>query len=156
MNHEVHVKQVPPQRVATRRFHTKLSELGHDMESTVSGIAGAVEPVGAARGAPFAVYHNEPFTPDDIDVEMGLPLAREANLRGTVDAKASELPGGPVAYTIHVGDYQSIGAAYEALYGWLEKHGYRAKGPPREIYLVGPSEGVVPSEYRTEIDVPVA
>lgn len=156
MIHQIHVKQVAPRAVATRRMHTSLANIGHEMQTTLGEIATHVNPPRSARGVPFAIYHNEPFRPDDIDVELGLPLAEDATIDAASSAHRRVLPGGSVAYTIHVGDYGTIGAAYEDLYTWLAKSGYRPVGPPRELYLVGPSEGVSPSEYRTEIDVPVA
>lgn len=154
MGYEIHVKQLPPELVLTKRMHTKLTELGDNMHRTVSTITASVEPKAAASGVPFAIYHNEPFRPDDIDVEMGLPITREAKV--TPDAGSPrQLPGGPVAYTIHVGPYETIGAAYKALYDWLRAHGHAPQGPPREIYLVGPRQAETEEEYRTEIDVPI-
>lgn len=155
MPYTVHVKQIAPQLVAMQRTHTTVANLGTTMHAILAKIANAVEPRGSARGAPFAIYHNEPFTPDDVDVEMGLPLAHDARLAETADAHACQLPGGAVAYTIHEGPYGSIGAAYDAIHGWLREQGHRPQGPPREIYLVGPGQDITPAEYRTEIDVPV-
>lgn len=153
--YEVHVKQLPPQVVVTERCHTTLSGLATAMHSTLTKVATAVDPSDAARGAPFALYHNEPFTPDDIDVEMGLPITAVAKVNETAAVRRHQLDGGPVAYTMHVGPYASIGGAYAALFSWLEGHGHKRTGPVREIYLVGPGQGVEPAQYRTEIEVPI-
>jgi effector-binding domain-containing protein len=155
MNYDIHVKQVPPQVVVTERCHARLAELGKVMHSTLAKVATSVEPEGAARGAPFAVYYNEPFRPEDIDVEMGLPVAADARVAETKGVHRRELSGGPVAYTIHVGPYSAIGAAYDALYAWVDGHGLERTGPPREIYVVGPAQGAKPEDYRTEIEVPI-
>lgn len=155
MNYDVHVKQVPPQVVVTERCHTRLAELGNVMHTTLAKVAGSVEPRDAARGAPFALYYNEPFRPEDIDVEMGVPVAADAEVNESAGVHRRELSGGPVAYTVHIGPYSAIGAAYEALYTWVNGHGHARTGPPREIYLVGPGQGTRPEEYRTEIEVPI-
>lgn len=155
MNYDIHVRQLPPQVVATERCHATLAELGKVMHATLAKVASSVEPAEAAQGAPFGVYYNEPFRPEDIDVEMGLPVAPDAKVAETKGIHRRELPGGPVAYTVHVGPYSSIGAAYEALHTWIEGHGHKRTGPPREIYLVGPGQGVKPADYRTEIEVPI-
>lgn len=154
MSYEIHVKQLPPQVVVSERVHTKLSELGATMHTTLSRVAESVQPADAAQGAPFAVYYNEPFQPDDIDVEMGLPVKASAKVDETLGVHRRTLLGGPVAYTTHVGPYETIGAAYRALFEWVEKHGHQRQGPPREIYLVGPADAE-PSAYRTQIEVPV-
>lgn len=155
MNYDIHVKQVPPQIVATERRHAALAELGTVMHSTLAAIASSVQPPFAMQGAPFAIYYNEPFKPDDIDVEMGLPIAGNATVEPSGRVQRRELPGGPVAFTTHVGPYESIGAAYAALYAWLQAQGHQALGAPREIYLIGPGQSSNPAEYRTEIDVPI-
>lgn len=155
MSYDVHVKQVPAQIVVSERRHTRLGELGKAMHATLAKVAASVDPIDAAQGAPFALYYNEPFKPEDIDVEMGLPVAPDARVAEAKGVHRRELPGGPVAYTLHVGRYGSIGAAYDALHTWIEEHGHERVGPPREIYLVGPGEGVKPDEYRTEIEVPI-
>lgn len=155
MNYEIHVKQVPPHVIASERRHTVLAELGNVMQSTLAQIATSVHPPTAAQGAPFAIYYGETFKPDDIDVEVGLSIAGNATLDPSARVQRRQLDGGPVAFTLHVGPYETIGAAYTALYEWAKVHGHKPLGPPREIYLVGPGQGVTPAEYRTEIDVPI-
>jgi effector-binding domain-containing protein len=155
MNYAVHVRQVPPQVVVTERCHARLAELGRFMHTTLAKVGMAIEPAEAAMGAPFAVYHNEPFRPDDIDAEMGMVVAPDAKVFETRGVHRRQLPGGPVAYTVHEGPYSSIGAAYDALYAWIDGHGHKRTGPPREIYLNGPAERVKPEDYRTEIEVAI-
>ncbi len=41
------------------------------------------------------------------------------------------------------------------MYSWVDGHGHKRIGPPREVYLVGPGQGVQPQDYRTEIEVPI-
>jgi len=154
MNYQVHIKQLPQAHVVTKRMHTTLAKIGDAMTATLATIAAEVTPHGAARGVPFAIYHNEPFKPDDVDVELGIPIAQGASVPSAAGA-IKELPGGPVAYTVHVGSYESISGAYAALFGWLAQHGMRANGAPREVYVLGPGQGSKPEEYRTEIAVPV-
>lgn len=153
MSYEVHVKQVSPQVVVTQRRHSSLAELGDAMQTACAKIAMAVDPPDAARGVPFALYY-EPFRPEDIEVEIGLPVAPDAKVT-EAEVHRRELPGGPVAYTVHLGPYSTIGAAYEALDAWIDEHGHARRGPPRELYLVGPGQAETPSEYRTEIEIPI-
>lgn len=154
MNYEIHVRELAPQVVVTERRHATLAELGKAMRSTLAKVTRSVAPP-EPMGAPFAVYYNEPFRPEDIDVEMGLPVSDDAKVLESHDIHLRVLSGGPVAYTLHVGPYAAIGSAYDALYKWIDDHGHERTGPPREIYVVGPSQGVKPSEYRTEIEVPI-
>jgi effector-binding domain-containing protein len=58
-----------------------------------------------------------------------------------------------VAAAVHAGPYDEVVAAYEALSAWIEGHDERQGGPPREVYLNEPAEGVVPL---TEVLIPLA
>jgi hypothetical protein len=78
MNYAIHVKQIPPHVVVTQRRHTSLAQLGGAMHLTLENIAAVLEPKSATRGRPFAVYYNEPFRPEDVDVEMGVMVDSEA------------------------------------------------------------------------------
>jgi effector-binding domain-containing protein len=154
MSYDVHIKQLPHAHVVTKRTHTPLAKIGDVMSTTLSQLESEVSPRGAARGVPFAIYHDEFFDPTDLDVELGIPIAPGATIPASA-GMVKDLPAGAVAYTTHVGPYASIGAAYGALFGWLTEHGVRAKGPPRESYIVGPAPDREPTEYRTEIAVEV-
>lgn len=153
MQYEVHIKQMPDVHVATMRTHRR-ARIGGEMSSTLSRIACAANPPGSAHGTAFAIRHDAPDAPEEPDVELGLPIALGATVPPDVGT-VKDLDGGPFACTVHVGSYASIGEAYEALFAWLASHGLRAKGPPRESYILGPTPSVQPDEYQTEIAVPV-
>lgn len=157
MSYAIQVKDLPKQPVVTVRHHTSFDKLGDTQGASMRSILSSVEPKGAwPTSAPFAVYHNAPFRPDDVDVEFGVVLNDTSAAVGLAGGMhAGELEPGPVAYTIHEGPYAGIGAAYDAVYDWIRKSGHRPAGPPRELYLIGPDQTKNPSEYRTEIEVPI-
>jgi effector-binding domain-containing protein len=158
MEYDIHVKDTAEQPVVTMRTHTSFAKLGETMHGAVQSVLSVIGPKGASpAGAPFAIYHNVPFRPDDIDVEMGIPIDHRVDVdEERTQLHLDEMPAGLVAYTVYEGDYRGIGAAYDALYDWLGKSEYRPVGPPREIYRVGPEATRRPNQYRTEIDVPIA
>ena len=96
-------------------------------------------------GAPFGRYR---ATDGGFDLEIGFPCSDVVKPEGRVEA--SELPGGRVARTMHVGSYDDVGAAYEAAMAWLTDEGCVSTGVPWECYLDGPE---VP-EPRTEVFIP--
>lgn len=107
--------------------------------------------IGASpSGPPFAGYHNMDMT--DLDLEIGVPFAEE--LEGSGDVMAGEIPAGPAVETMHVGPYDRIGDAYEALRDWMTEHGHAPAGPAYEHYLNDPQE-VAPEELRTRIIWPI-
>lgn len=103
------------------------------------------------EGPPMARYHT--MTPDVVDVEVCLPVP--AGTVGTGRITAETLPAETVATTVHRGPYDTEGETYAALDHWIEAHDYVAHGPARERYLIGPDADVPPTEYRTEIEMPI-
>ena len=100
-------------------------------------------------GMPYGAYHNMDM--QDLDVEIGFPVSRE--LDGEGEIRPSKLPGGRWASTMHVGPYDQLSLAYEALMGWVEKQGYEAGGAAYEFYLSGPE--VPPEQIKTEVAFPL-
>jgi effector-binding domain-containing protein len=104
----------------------------------------------APSGAPFVLYHE--FDPAVIDMEACLPVAGEVVAKGRITSYV--LPAATVARTLHVGAYDDLHIAHEALTRWVGQQGLEAAGPVRERYLNAPGE-VPPSAYRTIIEMPV-
>jgi effector-binding domain-containing protein len=104
-----------------------------------------------ATGEPFVVYHA--FGPDGIDAEVCAPVAGPAPTAGRIQAHT--LPAATVVRTLHEGPYEALSGAYDAIHHWVADHGYVVAGPHRERYLTGPDVKVPPSEYRTELDLPI-
>jgi effector-binding domain-containing protein len=73
---------------------------------------------------------------EEFGLEVGFPVERPVEAIGRIEP--SELPGGPVATTMHVGPYDTVASAYFALEAWMREHHYVQTGPPWEAYLDGP------------------
>jgi effector-binding domain-containing protein len=104
------------------------------------------------RGEPFVVYHA--FGPDGIDAEVCVPVPTVVAVADPIAYR--ELPAVTVVDTLHVGPYDELGQAYQALAEWMEDHGFEAAGPVRERYLNEPGPGVSPAAYRTIVQIPIA
>lgn len=97
-------------------------------------------------GPPYARYS---FQDDgSIDVEAGFPVS--ATMTRTGDVEPGTLPGGHVVTTVHVGAYDRVGDAYDALETYLVNNGYEPVGAAWESYLDDPD---VP-EPRTKVYLP--
>jgi len=87
-----------------------------------------------------------------IDVETAIPLPTA--LAGNEQITIQTLPGGLMAYTIHIGYDLFLGQAYAALYRWMKDSGYRVVGPPRQVRLLH-GKHMDPNQYITEVQFPV-
>jgi effector-binding domain-containing protein len=102
-------------------------------------------------GPPFVIYHA--FGPAGMDAEVCVPVASPVSATGGVEGRV--LPAMTVARTLHVGPYEDLGGAYDAVTDWIRGRGFELAGPMRERYLNGPGENVSPAEYQTEVEIPV-
>ena len=101
-------------------------------------------------GMPFGIYYNLDMSA--LDIEAGFPVARV--LPGKGEISASIIPGGKYISTLHIGSYDSMKPAYDALTEWSERNCYEPTGIAYEYYLNDPNAGpgIVPE---TEIRFPV-
>lgn len=99
-------------------------------------------------GMPYARYHM--LREGWFEVEAGFPAITPVAGEGRVEP--SQLPAGTVAVTTNVGPYDTVAAAYDAVYAWIAEHGGQPTGDPWEVYFSPP--GTEPAATRTEIHVP--
>lgn len=121
----------------SRRTRTTVDGLPGLLGSVYGSIAAYLE---ANRqfpaGPPFAAYYNMDM--QDLDVEIGFPIA--SPLPGNDDLHPGEIPGGRYAICIHVGSYDQIAPAYQALTKWVEENGETPTGVAYEYYLNDPQD----------------
>lgn len=109
----------------------------------------------APSGPPMIVYHDPEFDPESVDATFVVPTAGEPG--GATPAgrtlEAASVPGGEMAVVVHVGPYETIGEAYQALGAWFAAEGRTGAGPACEVYLTKPDD---PGDPVTEIRMAVA
>lgn len=134
MSYDVRIEERSQQSAAVVRAHLRES----DIAGFLSKAFGAVGAAMAAQqvvptGPPFGVYRIEN---GEFDVAAGFPASGTVHQQDSVEPIT--LPGGTVAVTTHVGSYDTIGDAYQALMTWVAAQGFAAAGDPWESYLDGP------------------
>jgi effector-binding domain-containing protein len=153
MEYQITTQTIDPQPIVSIRERHPMSEIPTFLGRGFGVLFGQLGRLGIPpAGPPFVIYHA--FGPETFDAEVCVPTQRV--LDGTADGVTSrELPAVTVARTLHVGPYEGLATAYEALTDWIATHGTEATGPVRERYLNGPGDGAAPADYRTEIEMPV-
>jgi effector-binding domain-containing protein len=138
--YQVVSREVGAQRVATIRERVPMTVIGKAIGEGLAEVARAAEAAGAEiDGLPFAIHHAMDL--GGVDLELGFPVLGEVEV-GRVHS--TTLEGGRMACVVHTGSYEEVGSAYDALTRWVQLHGERVVGPPCEVYLNEPVEGVVP------------
>ena len=138
----------PTLAICTR---TAVQNLPQVLGQAYGAIMQYVGPLGAQPcGAPFVAYYNMDM--QDLDIEIGFPFAQE--LAGQGEIQAGEIPGGKAATCLHIGPYDQVRGAYEALQKWFGSHRYIPTGVAYEFYLNDP-QTTPPSELQTQVVFPL-
>lgn len=153
MQTEVKLRDREPVLVLSKIEEVHLSQIGRVIGVGLGeayGYLGARRVVATAE--PFVVYHGMPGPTDlPFEVELCVPIPRE--IEPPTGWTCRTLPGGSFASVVHIGSYDTIGAAYDILEDWVSTHGLTLAGPPREVYLSEPSTPA--AEIRTVVEFPV-
>jgi effector-binding domain-containing protein len=152
--YDVHLRETQPQTAATVRGHAPWANLGPFIQGALMEVfAVAGEQCIRFAGPAFGIYYNAESTEEDLEMEIGMPVADPIEPAGRV--LPITIPGGLVAATVHAGPYQDVAPAYRALGEWIQEHGHEHAGPPREVYIVGPEQVQDPGAFRTDILWPI-
>ncbi len=139
-------------RVAAVRSLVGPADVPDFMSDALSIVATALREAGIAPGGPpFARYFAR--RPEGLDMAAGFPVAEPFLGAGVV--QPGELPAGPAAVATHVGSYQGLEAAWNALRERADARGQQLGDDPWEVYFIGPGSGVDEGQWRTELVWPL-
>lgn len=158
---DVVIKRLPGVRVA------ELTGLAADFETLspvidplYAELFGRLSAAGAAPSGPGVAYYED--VPDGgilvhAGVEVAAPLREASEDAGEGEGEASlrvlDLPPVATAATIvHRGPMGAVLPTVQALGRWIDTHGYRSTGHPREISLECPADR---NDWVTELQEPV-
>lgn len=133
--YEISFADLQDQAVARVRGRISFDEIPTFLGKAFADTAHVVAEQGLhLLGPPYARYR---LTQDGVlDVEAGFPVSGPVWASGRV--AADTLAGGHVATTLHVGAYDDVAAAYEALEDSVTGHGCEPTGAAWEVYLDRP------------------
>jgi effector-binding domain-containing protein len=149
MSYEIHLQQLRPTNTAVVRKTTTIDEIGPDLGRIYSEVMEYLGHIGMPRAIQAIaryVIHEDGRT---VDIEAGFSTDRPVQPSGRIEP--GQLPGGEAAVCLHIGAYDQVSAAYEALSEWMKRNERESSSAPWECYLSMPDE--VPP--RTEVVFPL-
>jgi DNA-binding transcriptional MerR regulator len=151
MAYDVNLKTVPDRPVLFVRERVTLPETGGVLRRAMAEACALLERRGArGAGAPYCAY---PLPEEGEVVPVDSVVPTEAMLQGEGRVRSRLEPGGEVAFTVHVGPYEDLPAAFAAVAAWVGANGLEVSGALREIYHdhdPGPAR-----RHRVEVQFPV-
>lgn len=152
MTYECHVERREAQPViGVQAEMTTPEEFGPKVGATYGRLYAYAGAKGVTPGMPMMIVRG---MGPPVLLEIAIMVAAETPGEG--DILASVLPAGDVVTTLHIGLYDTIGAAYEAVFAYAGQHGRQPAGAPYETYLTDPDTEPDPAKFRSEVCLPVA
>jgi effector-binding domain-containing protein len=150
MHYDIRLEQFTSRPLAVVRRRAALKELG----KVIPEACGSVWNVVRSQNIKGAGRHVAVYLDNVFNLEIGVEL--EAPFAGHGEVVGSALPGGAVATTVHLGPYQQLSQAHEAIHQWCKQHGHTPVRPCWEIYGHWLDEwNHDPSKIRTDVYYPL-
>ena len=131
MTYEIRVEQVESRTIASVRRRSRIDQLSTVVPSGCGDVWNFIRSAGIADpGRNLAVYRN--YDGAELDAEIGVEVASPFNSDGEVSCSAT--PAGTVATTVHLGPYNRLGEANDAILQWCRDNHRELAGPSWEIY----------------------
>ena len=141
----------PARTTLSIRLRSAVKDLPEVLPRAYRTIGDYLDAVGERPGGPpYAAYFNMDM--NDLDIEAGVTIAGE--LPGEGPIRPGAIPSGRAAACVHVGPYDDLPKAYEALGQWIAQEGLEPAGVAYEIYVDDPME-VPPETLKTQIVMPL-
>src|SRR3954449_4162266 len=126
MEYDVRLEQLGSRPLAVVRRRASSQELAR----VVPDACGLVWSVVRAQKVAGAGRHVALYWGDQINLEVGVEL--EAPFAGHGEVVGSSTPAGAVATATHIGPYNRLHEAHQAVLDWCARHGHTLAGPSWE------------------------
>jgi effector-binding domain-containing protein len=152
MVYEVEMKELAPELLASVVTKCYIEDLPRVVPEAFGRVMGVITGQGVSpTGGAVAVYRV--WTEESVVVEIGFTVAAE--IRAEQGVAPGRLPGGRALKTVHVGRYEDIGPAYQAMQEYAAGHELPLAKTMWERYLTDPAAEPDLSKHVTEIFWPV-
>jgi len=148
MNYEIEIRDIEPIRVAFIKYKGIATQANKVFPNVFKSIRGK------SNGAPFFCYYAMDQQTKIGEMELCVPTAETPNGNGV---SVKNVPRIKAICVTHVGPYETMWHAYEAIDCYSRENNLTLHPPFREVYIKGP--GMVlkgnPNKYITEILFPI-
>jgi effector-binding domain-containing protein len=141
----VRVETTPTLPIAAVRRTATGPMLGKTVQDGCGAVWNALRAQGLKGGRNVAIYWDTQIT---LDVGVEMP----EGFTETDDVKRAATPTGLTASVTHLGPYQTLGTAHDAIWAWAKQNGKTLAGPRWEVYGHWlPEWNADPSKIRTDV-----
>lgn len=148
MDYEIEIKDIEPIRAAVMSYKGHIKGASKVFPNVFKAIRGKV------NGAPFFCYHSMNPKTKIGEIELCVPTAETPSDNGIT---VKDIPRIKAVCVTHIGSYETMQSAYEAIDRYAQENGLSLQLPFREVYIKGPGMFIKgnPDKYITEIQFPL-
>ena len=134
MGVNVWVEAVSPRILAAVRRKVSIGEIGGAWRPALDQVWELLRAQPGLRtdGHNIFLYHHPARRSDPMDVDFGVEVVREFAPKGEI--RPVKTPAGEVAAATHVGPYDRLGHAHDAIHAWASANHRPFAGQSWEIY----------------------
>jgi effector-binding domain-containing protein len=133
MPYNIVVETAPPDLVAAVRARVPISGIAKAWKPALDQVWAFLKANGGLRpGHNLFLYHHPERRNEPMDIHFGVQVSRRFEPQGGIEC--IETPAGEVASTVHVGPYDRLGDAHNAIHAWCEANNRKIAGSSWEIY----------------------
>jgi effector-binding domain-containing protein len=133
MSYDVVVQHAQSELIAAVRSEVRLGEVGRTWGPALDRVWAFLRAnPSIVRGHNLFLYHHPARRGDPMKVDFGVQVAARFEAVGSVHWV--DTPAGEVARTVHVGPYDQMGAAHDAIHAWCAAHGRTIGAASWELY----------------------
>jgi effector-binding domain-containing protein len=133
MGYDVVVETVQAELIAAVRARVPISGIAQVWKPALDQVWAFLRANGGLRREHnLFLYHHPEHRNDAMDIDFGVQVASRFAPEGNV--RCIETPAGEAATTVHVGPYDRLGDAHDAIHAWCAANGRNIAAASWEIY----------------------
>jgi effector-binding domain-containing protein len=133
VDYEVTIEKAEAELVAAVRAKVAVGNIAQAWKPALDQVWDFLRVNGELRpGHNFFLYHHPAHRDEPMDIDFGVQIAHRFDGEGNV--QCVQTPAGEVASTIHVGPYNKLSDAHNAIHAWCAANNRRIGQASWEIY----------------------
>jgi len=134
MSTQVHIQTVSTRKLAAVRRRVRIEQIASTWRPALDKVWEFLgqNPGLRTDGHNIFLYHHPDKPESPLDIDFGVEVSRPFLPSGEV--ALVETPGGKVATAVHIGPYDQLGRAHDAIQAWVARNRMSLAGSSWEIY----------------------
>lgn len=133
MAYDVVTEMVQAELIAAVRVKAPVSDVAQVWKPALDQVWAFLKRNASLRpGHNLFLYHHPQHRDDPMDIDFGVQVSRLFDPDGPV--RCVQTPAGEVASTVHIGPYDRLAGAHDAIHAWCARHDRKIGAASWEIY----------------------